>query len=426
MRIFLDTFGCKVNSCESAGIARLLRDAGHEILIAPDDADVILINSCTVTASGDHRLFQSLRRFRRQCPHAKIILMGCFPQAFPEKALALEIPDIVLGTVRREAICDIISRLESGENVPHNQVHPLSAKAPFEVLPPERSAGHTRAFLKIQDGCTNFCSYCIIPYARGAGKDMPLSEISAQAQSLAEAGAREIVLCGINLGRHHDLCKAVQICAKTTGIARVRLGSLEPDRVDDNLCAALSEIPEFMPSFHLSLQSGSDRTLSAMHRRYTAQEYAARCQSIRAYFPNAAISTDFMVGFPGETDDDFRESLAFSETIQFSAMHVFRYSPRPGTLAAARTDQVPEAVKSARFSAAKASADRMRTACFAQQIGKRVPVLFEREKSDGFHRGLSPNGMRVLVPRQSPESLRYQMLPVTISSSTEDALLGAF
>ena len=314
MNCYFLTFGCKVNTCETAGMQSVLQKAGHTIVRDPAQADVILFNSCTVTASGDSRLRTAMRKMRQTCPHALLILTGCYAQAYPEEAAALPEADLVIGTKNRSRLPELLDELYRS-HTRQNAVESYTASDPFEILPCDTMPDNTRAFLKIQDGCNCFCSYCIIPYARGRCRSMPLGEIRHSAAAFAENGYREIVLCGINLGFYGmewggTLADAVEACAAIPGIERIRLGSLEPERLTEPELKRLAALPQFCPQFHLSLQSGCDRTLKRMNRRYTAAEYEAICANIRTLFPHCAITTDFMVGFPGETDEDFADSLA--------------------------------------------------------------------------------------------------------------------
>lgn len=429
MNCYFITFGCKVNTCETAGMQSMLRHAGYTITNSPDKADIILFNSCTVTASGDSRLRSAMRKMRRDHPDALLVLTGCYAQAYPEKAAAVPEADLVLGTKNRSQLPALLDELcLSRSHV--SAVDNYNAQEPFEALPCDIMPDNTRAFLKIQDGCNCFCSYCIIPYARGRCRSLSLDEIRQSAAAFAKNGYREIVLCGINLGFYGiewngSLADAVEICTRVSGIVRIRLGSLEPERLTEPELKRLATIPQFCPQFHLSLQSGCDRTLHRMNRRYTAAEYAAICTRIRKYFPDCAITTDFMVGFPGETNEDFTDSLRFAEHIGFAAMHVFRYSPRPGTRAAEFSEMVSESVKTARMEQAQAAARSAKSAFLLTQIKKTVPVLFERERDDGFHVGHAPNGTVVRISAKNPKkSLRNQIFYVRIEESDADCCYG--
>lgn len=431
VQCYFYTFGCKVNTCETAGMQQLLRSCGYGITDTPEKADMAVINSCTVTASGDHRMLTFLRQLRKKNPALIIVLTGCYVQAFPEEASRIEEADIIIGNKEKERLPELIQHFLEKPSYVHGvfSVSPYEQSDSFVQLPCDTFAHNTRAFLKIQDGCNCFCSYCIIPYARGRCRSMPMENLKEAAAQLTKNGYREIVLCGINLAFYGkewggSLLDAVQ-CAADAGAERVRLGSLEPERMTDELLHGLSEIPAFCPQFHLSLQSGCSRTLRAMNRRYTAEEYAAFCEKIRRYFPDCAITTDIMVGFPGETEEDFQTSLAFAESIGFAKMHVFRYSPRPGTPAARMKEQIPENVKTERMHKMQTCAARMQRAYLKSCIGRTVPVLFEREREDGFHTGHAPDGTVIKIPQKNrKKSLRKSIFYVRIEESDDACCYG--
>lgn len=410
-------------------MAALLSECGDMVTDAPAEADVIVINSCTVTASGDSRLFAAIRRLRRINPGAILVLTGCYAQAFPEEAAALDGVDLILGTRHREKLPALLESYVQG-TAPRLLVESYTGDAPFEALPCGEMGHNTRAFFKIQDGCNCFCRYCIIPYARGRLRSMPPEQVAEHARQYANKGFREIVLCGINLGFygaqwHETLAQAAEICAKTPGIDRVRLSSLEPDRIDGELLRRLAALPEFCPQFHLSLQSGCDTTLQRMGRHYRAADYRSICQQIRAVFPDAAITTDFMVGFPGETEAEFYASYDFATAMGFAGMHVFRYSPRPGTPAAKMPMQVPEPEKIRRMQLAQTLAKSGKAAFLRRQIGQTVPVLFERERGDGYHIGHAPNGTLVRILQKNPKKgLRNRIFYVRIEESDADCCYG--
>ena len=429
MNCYFYTFGCKVNTCETAGMQSLLQSAGYTVVSQPEEADIFLFNSCTVTASGDSRLRHAMRKVRREHPDALLVLTGCYPQAYPDEAAAIPEADLVLGTKHRSRLPGLLAEL-CQNHARIAAVDSYGAQDDFEALPCDTMPDNTRAFLKIQDGCNCFCSYCIIPYARGRCRSMPLDVLQQEVSQFAAEGYTEIVLCGINLAFYGkewggSLLDAVSLCCQTSGIQRVRLGSLEPERMTADLLDALAALPAFCPQFHLSLQSGCDRTLKEMHRRYTTQEYAALCAAIRSRFPVCAITTDIMVGFPGETDADFAESLAFAESMQFAKIHVFRYSPRTGTPAAKRTDQIPDSVKYTRMVAMQQRAETARTAVLSSRIGLTLPVLFERERDAAFHNGHTPDFTPVKIPAENEKkSLRKSIFYVRIEESDSACCFG--
>ncbi len=428
MNLFVQTFGCKVNAIDTEGLAALLTAEGYSLCGKPEEAQVILCNSCTVTASGDHRMLTALRRLRALAPDAVIVLTGCYVQAFPEAAAALPEADILIGTKNRSRLPALLREFfYTKQRQAGITSHQKNDK--FEVLPIQPDSTHTRAFLKIQDGCNRFCSYCIIPYARGRCRSRALTDVAQQAAFLYEMGFREIVLCGINLacyGQEEGLtiADAAEVCT-AAGFPRVRLGSLEPDGLTDEVLTRLAANPSFCPQFHISLQSGCDRTLRAMHRHYTCAEYAALVQKIRNLFPHCAITTDIMVGFPGETEEDFAQTMRFAEEIGFSQIHIFRYSRRPGTAADKMPEQIPEAVKKTRADRLNALAQTLHQAHLLRCVGTVVPVLFEREKEPDFHRGHTPDYNMVLVPAsEETDSLRGCIRNVEIHAIEDGKLAG--
>ncbi len=428
MKVYLQNFGCKVNAIETEGIAALLCQHGWTVCNTPQDADAILLNSCTVTASGDHRMLKALRKFRSSCPDAAIVLTGCYVQAFPEDAAALPEADILIGTKERTKIPALLEKFLQSRCA-CREISEYGSNDDFEILPQGADAGHTRAFLKIQDGCNRFCSYCIIPYARGRCRSRELADIAEQAKLLLSQGYREIVLCGINLACYADkngmnIADAVDACA-AAGFQRVRLGSLEPDGLTDEILTRLAENPAFCPQFHISLQSGCDRTLRAMHRHYTCAEYAALLAKIRSLFPACAVTTDIMTGFPGETEEDFSQTLAFAEKMAFAKIHIFRYSRRHGTVADRMEGQVAESVKKERADRLSALEKQLHENFLRSRIGETVSVLFEREKDAEHHIGHAADYTAVSVPADaSDESLRNRIFSVRIIGTDGERLCG--
>ena len=429
-KIYFITFGCKVNHYETECMKELFRQAGFEITDEEEKADAVVINSCTVTSSGDSRALTALRRTREALPSAVIALTGCYPQADPGEAGKLTEADIIAGTKHRSGIVDMVcSCLEDRKRIV--ELSDYSSDELFEPLKCTRFDRNTRAFVKIQDGCNQFCSYCMIPYARGRCRSKPLEVLRGEIREIAANGVREIVLSGINLcfyGREWggDLADAAEICAETAGIERIRLGSLEPEMMSDELLARLKALPQFCPQFHLSLQSGCDRTLKAMNRRYTAAEYLALTQRIRSIFPDCSFTTDVMVGFPQETGADHAESLDFVRKIGFAKVHVFRYSRRKGTRADKMDGQMPESVKTLRWQEMTSAAEKSRDEYLSSLVGRTVPVLFERENSTEFHRGYAPDYTLIKISRKNPEkSLRNQIISVIIEEYGHDCCFGS-
>ncbi len=391
MQAYFYTLGCKVNQYETEAMREMLEQDGFQTAefengMADIGESVLIINSCTVTGESDRKLRQLLRRCRREHPQAVLVLTGCMPQAFPQEAERLDEPNIILGNARRRDLPQAIHRfLQTRERVldipPHDAViEPLSIRT-FD--------GRTRAFLKIEDGCNRFCSYCTIPYARGRVRSKSLDEIRCEVEYLAKQGYLEVVLVGINLTAYGQdlglsICDAVEVACSVDAIRRVRLGSIEPDHLTDEVIDRLAACDKLCPQFHLALQSGSDATLKRMNRHYTAAEYRSLCDKLRARFPSASFTTDIMVGFPGETTADFEESLHFAESIGFARLHCFAYSKRAGTRAACLPDQVPRNEKLRRNRLMIAMAQQSAQQYAEAMIGRVVEVLLETPCNDGM------------------------------------------
>ena len=427
MRVAIHTLGCKVNQYESQAMEELLQARGHTLVPFDGEADAYLINSCTVTAVSDKKSRQAVRQVRRRAPEALIALCGCYPQVSPEQAAALG-ADLVGGTGDRVAFLDKLEALardqEAGGEV---LLDDPFRRMDFEVLPAGGLAGRTRAMLKVEDGCTNFCTYCIIPYARGRVRSLPLDQAAAEAARLAGEGYRELVVTGIELSGYGrdlpgrpSLARLIEtVCRAAPGL-RVRLGSLEPRTVTEDFCRTLADLPNLCPHFHLSLQSGCDATLARMGRKYTSDDYAQTVERLKRWFDRPAVTTDLIVGFPGETEEKFAASLDLVRRCGLARVHVFPYSRRQGTPAAAMPDQVPNAVKAARAHRAGEALGQLHTTWLAGWVGQRVDVLFEEEK-DGWWRGYGPQYMEVRV---QGEDLHNRILPVTITGHDDDVLYG--
>ncbi len=419
MKAAFYTLGCKVNQAESEYMAELLQKAGFEIVSPDEHADFYIINSCTVTATADQKTRQTVRRFKRHHPESAVILTGCMPQAFPEEAKKLEQADIILGNKNDGDILSLIQKYLADKSriIDINQ-HETGEK--FSECSVSSFGKRVRAFVKIEDGCDRFCSYCIIPKSRGRVRSKPLQDLKREVSMLAENGIKEIVLVGINLSaygknQNFNIADAVEICAAESGITRVRLGSLEPDHITDDIIERLSEIKKFCPQFHISLQSGCDKTLKEMNRHYTAKEYEALCRKLRSTFANCTLTTDFMVGFTGETEEDFKESLQFVEKTAFEKVHIFPYSQRTGTAASKHGDSVSKSEKERRAAKAAAVTERIRADYLKSRIGKTVKVLFEGETKDGIYRGYTMNYIPVKV--QSVKDITGLELECTITGT---------
>lgn len=399
MKAALYTLGCKVNQYESQVMAEALAAAGWTIVDSTEKADVYIVNSCTVTSESDRKTRQIVRRLKRSNPDAVVVLTGCMPQAYPESAAALPQADVVLGNRSNDRLLEALDTFfATGERLILTRAHQNDdAFAPCAI---HTFYGRTRAEIKIEDGCNRFCAYCAIPYARGRVRSKPLADVRAESAALAAAGYAEIVLVGINLSAYRDggfdLCDAVLAASECDAVRRVRLGSLEPDHLTDALLDRLAGCEKLCPQFHISLQSGCDETLRRMNRHYTAAEYRALCRKLRSRFPHCTLSTDIMVGFPGETEADHAASRAFAEEIAFEKAHVFPYSPRSGTRAAGMPAQVPKQIKERRAAEMIEAMSAVRSAFLKSRIGETVQVLLE-EDGCGYTANYTP--VRVLGSR---------------------------
>ncbi len=423
MRYIIATLGCKVNQYESEAMEQILRERGHVRCAEGETADAVMLNSCAVTAEGARKARQALRRLRRENPGAVTGVCGCWSQIEPSSARSLG-ADVVFGTGdRRGFVIAMEAAAEGrlcGDEAPEDPLLPRG----FEELPPGAYEGHARAYLKIQDGCDNFCAYCVIPLARGRVRSLPGERCAAEAAKLAAAGYREIVVIGIEIASWgKDLPGGVTLIDALESIAaaapgvRLHLGSLEPTLVTEEFARRLSLL-DVNPHFHLSLQSGCDETLRRMRRKYDTARFAAAAALLRAAFPGCALTTDLITGFPGESEEEFKKTLAFLEEMRFAAMHVFPYSSRPGTKAASLPGQVDRAVKAERAALAQALAARMKRAYLEGCAGAELSVLFETERG-GECLGHAENytevavrsiGLRGLVKKVKITGVRDEML----------------
>lgn len=400
MKAAFYTLGCKVNQNETGALEAMFKAAGYSIVPPTEKADVYVVNSCTVTAGGDAKSRQWLRRARRENPMAVTVLTGCFPQAFPDEALVPE-ADVITGTAARGSLLeDVGDFLRTGKRVVH--IAPHQKQAAFEELPLEEMPGRTRAFVKIEDGCNRRCAYCIIPKARGPVRSRPEGAILEELAALAHNGYREVVFTGINLPSYGkdtgtDLAAIVERAAGVPGIERIRLSSLDPDLITDAQIERFARVKALCPSFHLSLQSGCDETLRRMRRPYTAGAYRTAAEKLRAAMPNASLTTDVIVGFPGETEEEFLQSLRFVREMEFLKVHVFPFSKRPGTPAAEFEGQVPKAEKQARAAALQKAADEVRVRWVGARSGTNAKVLLEKPLADGRFTGYTENYIPVVL-----------------------------
>ena len=425
MNVWFYTFGCKVNQYETELLKQSFEKRGHSAVLSSGSADVCVINTCTVTAQSDIKLRQLIRRLRRENPAAVIALCGCHPQAHGESSEAAQEADVIAGTENKQRLPELVeSFVESGcktvEILPTRRDYPESE----ELIHGSRK---TRGIIKIQDGCDRFCSYCIIPYARGRSRSKPLEAISSEAKTLVEAGHKEIVAVGINLsdygkGTGVNIADAVEAILNS-GAVRVRLGSLEPEELTEDIIDRLAGLRGLCPHFHLALQSGCNKTLREMRRKYTAERYRELVEHLRKRFPNCSVTTDIMVGFPGETDEDFNESLGFVKEIAFADGHIFPFSPRIGTPAASRSDQVPEEIKAKRAQIMARAVEESRDSYLDSLVGQELQVIFEREKSPDFHQGHS-EGYQLVKVKHFTDTLFRELRSVKIISAENGCLFG--
>lgn len=422
----IHTLGCKVNQYESEAMAELLQQEGFEIVPFDSLADCYLINTCTVTSLSDRKSRQMIRRAKKRNPKALLIVTGCYAQTAPEEIQKIPEVDLIVGTSRRKELPQLI-RLAQQKRL--CAVEDIMKQQEFEPLHiNDYGSNRSRAFLKVQDGCDQYCSYCIIPYARGHVRSRPIEDVLAEINVLAAQGIQEIVLSGIHIasyGRdldHETLTTLVQKVHEITNIKRIRLGSLEPNCVTEKFAGTLAALPNFCPQFHLSLQSGCDNTLKRMNRHYTTGEYEKKVDLLRRYFPGAGITTDIMVGFAGETEEDFSESMDFVKRIGFSQIHVFPYSIRKGTRAASFPNQVSPAVKEQRAAEMIALGNRMAKEFIASQNGSTAEVLVEQQVSPGIYEGYTPQYIRVRIPSDQP--ITGQIVPVFLHSPQADFIYG--
>ena len=425
MRIAIYTLGCKVNQYETQAMEQELTRRGHEIVPFDGAADAYIVNTCSVTAVSDKKSRQMIRRCRKLNEHAVVAACGCYVQTHSDEAAGLGL-DLIAGTGDRMAFLDLLEQA-AREKEPLALLDDALRRRAFEVLPAGGMAERTRAMLKVEDGCVNFCTYCIIPYARGPVRSLPKAEAVAQTCRLREEGYRELVITGIEIsGWGHDLKNGetlidlLEAASKAAGDMRLRLGSLEPRTITEEFCRRAARLANLCPHFHLSMQSGCDDTLRRMNRKYDTARFYESVSLLRQYFDRPAITTDLITGFPGETEEEFAQTLAFIERCGFAAMHIFPYSVRPGTKAAAMPDQCTAAVKEQRAARAAETAERMKQAYLRGCIGQTYPVLFEQERN-GLYVGHAPNYCQVGV---RGEDLHNIIHDVRIVEVTEDMLTG--
>ena len=426
----LHNLGCKVNAYETEAMQHLLEEAGYEIVPFTQKADVYVINTCSVTNMADRKSRQMLHKAKKNNPDSIVVAAGCYVQTSEKEVLNDLSVDIVIGNDRKH---DLVRLLEeySLDSVNDTVDDIIDGKHDFEELFIDQTKEHTRAFIKVQDGCNQFCSYCIIPYARGRVRSRRFENVIAEVERLAANGFKEVVLTGIHLSSYGvdfeeatGLLELIQAVNAVKGIERIRLGSLEPKIVTEHFASELSKLDKICPHFHLSLQSGCDETLKRMNRKYTTKEYERGCELLRKYFVHPAITTDVIVGFPGETEEEFEQTKAYLEHIHFYEMHIFKYSKRKGTRAAVMPDQIDEQIKAARSEKLIALGHDMSKEFRKVYIGKNEEVLFEEKAVIGdkeYFVGYTKEYVK--VAKKTDENLENQIVSGRISGMLTDEIL---
>lgn len=430
-KIAFYTLGCKVNQADTASMENLFLRSGHQLVSFDGEADVYIINTCVVTNTGQRKSRQTIHRAIRKNPNALIVVTGCYPQTAAEEVKAIAGVDMIIGNQDRAQIVQLVEeRLAHRQTDTLDAVHKLTASTAFEEMAAGDITDKTRAFLKIQEGCNQFCTYCIIPYARGPLRSRSLESIRTETQRLISAGFKEIVLIGIHLGCYGKenpdgptLYDAVKTVLDVPGVQRLRLGSLESVEVEPRLLTLMQEDARFCRHLHLPLQSGCDKTLQAMHRPYTTAKFKTLLADIKTRVPDIAITTDVIVGFPGETEADFETTCKFAESCGFSKMHIFPFSARKGTPAEKFAGAVTEAVKKERADILGRIDETMHKAFLQAMVGQNAEVLFEQPAGEDYFEGLTGNYQRVFV-KCGGRNLGGEILPVKITAFDGEKLLG--
>lgn len=430
-KIAFYTLGCKVNQADTASMENLFLRSGHQLVSFDGEADVYIINTCVVTNTGQRKSRQTIHRAIRKNPNALIVVTGCYPQTAAEEVKAIAGVDMIIGNQDRAQIVQLVEeRLAHRQTDTLDAVHKLTASTAFEEMAAGDITDKTRAFLKIQEGCNQFCTYCIIPYARGPLRSRSLESIRTETQRLISAGFKEIVLIGIHLGCYGKenpdgptLYDAVKTVLDVPGVQRLRLGSLESVEVEPRLLTLMQEDARFCRHLHLPLQSGCDKTLQAMHRPYTTAKFKTLLADIKAQVPDIAITTDVIAGFPGETEADFETTCKFAESCGFSKMHIFPFSARKGTPAEKFAGAVTEAVKKERADILGRIDETMHKTFLQAMVGQKTEVLFEQPAGEDYFEGLTGNYQRVFV-KSGGRNLGGEILPVKITAFDGEKLLG--
>ena len=429
-KVALHNLGCKVNAYETEAMQEILEQNGYEIVPFEEKADAYIVNTCSVTNMADKKSRQMLHRAKKMNPEAVVIAAGCYVQSAGEELLKDTSVDILIGNNEKVNLPSILENWEKEHNPLH--VHDLTREHTYEELTLSHTAGHTRAFMKIQDGCNQFCTYCIIPYTRGRVRSRRLSDIVAEAERLAENGYQEVVLTGIHLDsygtdleEHENLLTVIQEIAKIDGMKRIRLGSLEPRIMTEEFVAGLAAEEKLCPHFHLSLQSGCDATLKRMNRRYSAEEFRQCCERLRRHFDDPALTTDVIVGFPGETEEEFTATVEFLKDICFYETHVFKYSRRKGTKADRMPDQIPEQIKNERSDVLLALTEKNSGEYRKKLLGRTVKVLLEEESTIGGTTYLAGHTREYVKVAVAPETAAAgEIIDVKVTGLLKDMVLG--
>lgn len=425
----LHNLGCKVNSYETEAMQELLEQNGYEIVPFKEGADVYIINTCTVTNIADRKSRQMLHKAKKMNPEAVVVAAGCYVQTMEKKGQVDPCIDIVIGNNKKQDLVRILKEYENQKDGVKEEILDINHTKEYEALHLTKTAEHARAYIKVQDGCNQFCSYCIIPYARGRVRSRAKDDVVKEVTELAANGYKEVVLTGIHLssygldfpeGKEESLLTLIEAVHEIDGIERIRLGSLEPRIITEEFARAISSMPKMCPHFHLSLQSGCNATLKRMNRRYTAEEYFEKCTLLRKYFENPALTTDVIVGFPGETEEEFKQSKEFVDKVDFYETHIFKYSKREGTKAAVMEDQVADQVKTER-SNVLLELDRKKRARYEERfIGNTVEVLMEEQiTKDGVTYMTGHTKEYVKIALETEKNLRNKNVLIKIDNHSQ-------
>ena len=423
MKVALHNLGCKVNAYETEAMQELLEQSGYEIVPFKEGADVYIINTCTVTNMADRKSRQMLHRAKKMNPDAIVVAAGCYVQAKENTGEIDECIDIIIGNNKKKELIEILDQYCQERDGVKKAVIDINHTKEYEEMHLSKTAEHTRAYIKVQDGCNQFCTYCIIPFARGRVRSRAKEDVIREVKDLAANGYQEVVLTGIHLSSYgvdlegEDLLSLILAVNVIEGIKRIRLGSLEPRIITEEFVKTIAGLEKMCPHFHLSLQSGCNATLRRMNRRYTAEEYFEKCELLRQYFDHPALTTDVIVGFPGETEEEFAESKAFVDKVDFYETHIFKYSKRAGTKAAVMENQVPEQIKTARSNELLALDKEKRTKYEEKLIGKTVEVLMEESVMiDGKCMQVGHTKEYVKIALESETDLQNQLVDIQIDN----------